>query len=318
MRKYNGMRMQPWPDVLHVVSDASRNFVGWATVQTDPTSFKDYSRVVTRALPPRYQDRFSTRAELAGSCIAKMQEMSTRNLQRMTICPVGDNTPVERHFAHRGSKSVAMNEIVRSLRYWEEVHQRQLMVQPSFMKGVMMIANGVDAGSRPRALDVAELQVSDETFRRIVRTFGQPTVDLMAVEASARCKVWIGPPGHRVPLSDAFSISWAALYRQYGGPLYCMPPPAPYAIARAFDHARQHRVPTLLVMPLAHTCELTQAILRSASSSPMLFQRREGGLAYLDRRLMASWSRRKEDPRLIYTAYTWAVVPLFERRAGSG
>eukprot|EP00937_MAST-01D_sp_MAST-1D-sp2_P004305 g4305.t1 len=211
MRKFNGMRMQPWPSRLYVISDASRRFVGWATTATDPKHFSSYSKVVTRALPDQYQNKFSTRAELAGSCIAQQQEMYTRDLTRMTICPVGDNTSTDRHFYHRGSKSEVMNLIARKLGYWEEVHRRQLVVESSFLRGVQMIANGVDAGSRPRSLDTAELQVSDATFGKIVKTFGRPSVDLMATEATARCKIWIGPPGHNVPRSDAFSTSWAAL-----------------------------------------------------------------------------------------------------------
>lgn len=64
-----------------------------------------------------------------------------------------------------------------------------------------------------------EWSLADYAFRKIIRTFGEPTVDLFASILNRKCERYVSwlpdPSSEQV---DAFTISWKGIF------FYCFPP----------------------------------------------------------------------------------------------
>lgn len=149
-----------------------------------------------------------------------------------------DNTTAVSYINKMGSiQFPSLCSLAREVWHWCET--RNLWIFASYINSQANYE--ADSESR-RSSSETEWSLSDEAFRRIKKTFGEPEVDLFASKINAKCSTYVS--WHRDPDSlavDAFTLDWKPYY------FYAFPPFS--LVLRTLQKIIHDRAEGVLVVP---------------------------------------------------------------------
>ncbi|XP_023314845.1 uncharacterized protein LOC106655901 [Trichogramma pretiosum] len=113
-----------------------------------------------------------------------------------------------------GAQHTHLNDITREI--WQWCERRNIVIFASYIAS----KENVEADEESRRLEPeTEFSLSDYAFRKVIKNFGIPDIDLFASHSNKKCERFISwkkdPEAETV---DAFTISWKGLF------VYAFPP----------------------------------------------------------------------------------------------
>lgn len=138
-----------------------------------------------------------------------------KNLKNCNILLRIDNTTAISYINRMGGvKFKKLSELARMI--WKWCEEREIFIFASYIAS----KDNIEADSESRVTNFeTEFELAEVAFKKIIRKFGYPEVDLFASRINAKCEKyvsWTKDPGSFAV--DAFTISWGEFF------FYAFPP----------------------------------------------------------------------------------------------
>lgn len=149
-----------------------------------------------------------------------------------------DNTTAISYINRMGSvKYPKLSFLAREL--WQWCERRDIWVQASYIPSACNSVADFESRILPSE---TEYELNNKIFRKIVRVFGEPQIDLFASYLNRKCTVYASflpdPESYTV---DAFTISWRDIYF-YAFPPFCL-------ILRVLNKIKKDQAEGIMVVP---------------------------------------------------------------------
>jgi hypothetical protein len=190
----------------------------WTTISdSSGTAFGGRSRftLVAHSWEEELEGRHSTLLETIAASRVIKEVVEEENLREGVICHLSDNTTTVSYLEKQGGRVPEISQVVEGL--WEFCLDRGIIITAKHVPGLQL--SEVDYYSRMRNNN-AELSLCKSEFDLILKTWGDPEVDLFATRFNNQCEKFVTLfPDPRAYATDAFSLDWRGL-----GLVYAFPP----------------------------------------------------------------------------------------------
>lgn len=160
----------------------------------------------------------------------------------------------------RDSRYKGLGALTKEIWQWSE--RREIWISAAYIRS----SENVEADQESRRLQPeTEFQISDGAFRKIVRKFGYPQIDLFASRANAKCQRYVS--WQRDPDSigiDAFTLSWKRWF------FYAFPPFS--VILRMLRKIERQGSTGIVVVPYWKAQPWFPIFLSLLADEPIVFQ----------------------------------------------
>jgi len=170
-----------------------------------------------------------------------------------------DNTTAIKYIAKMGGRIPKLNELVKEM--WQWCARKYIWISAYHIPG--KINSRADALSRQKLNDDMEWALSDSVFTRIMKTFGQCSVDMFASRVNKRLFKYVSyAPDCKAVSVNAFSLNWKGHFS------YMFPPFS--LIGSVLQKLEQDEAEAVLVAPLFSTQPWFPRLLQMSAAQPRI------------------------------------------------